>query len=248
MSAFPAVDTVLLDLTALEQRFRANRDRRALFATAYRTMTTKILHGLETGIFEDSEWASGYTAAFAKLYFNALADFDAGRRDRVPKAWIISFETAVANSVLAVQDLTLGVNAHINHDLAYALRGVSIEPREKRYRDHTIVNEILKSATDAVQSAIAQAYAPALAVMEELAGPVDEKLVNFSLVKARENAWVQAVALADAPDAAHRKRVEDNIEAQSAVMANLVVLATAKFPYLIPVLQRLEAKRLTLVG
>jgi Family of unknown function (DUF5995) len=241
---FSSIDDVVTGLTRLEERFQKDGDRRAIFATAYLTMTTELVTKLTDGFFLDKDWVSRYAVSFAILYFQALEDY--GSAKTVPKAWKRSFDTAVRNEGLAIQDLLLGINAHVNHDLPYALAGISTAPRDRRYVDHCLINQVLKDATDRVQQRIGEVYAPGLQLIEELAGSLDEGLANFSLEKARENAWISAVALENAKDANELRQVQTHIENHSAVLANLVLFSTAKFPFLVPLLRLLEEKRLRL--
>ena len=172
------LDDVIGALIALEARHTARRDRRAVFVTVYTLMSQEMKRRIERGAFRDNEWVRRYTIAFANLYCAAHDDFDSGRA--VSKAWTIAFETARGGEALVTQDLLLGINAHINHDLALALDEVSIEPdRAARLADHSAVNEVLQALTDEVGRRVSDLYARGLAGVDACAGTLDEAVSNF---------------------------------------------------------------------
>ena len=144
-----------------------------------------------------------------------------------------------------MQHLLLGINAHINHDLALGLLEVTIDPeRESRRRDHTAVNEALETATDPVQERLAQLYTPALTILDGVCGVLDERVTNFSFARARDCAWKAAVQLADCRDDAARTECRRSLEQTSGVLARTVL---APNPLLRPAIAALNAlERLSL--
>ena len=143
-----------------------------------------------------------------------------------------------------VQDLVLGVNAHINHDLALALTQVSIDPdRSKRYKDHTTVNLVLEAVTDALQGRIAEMYAPILGVFDRAIGSLDEALANFRVAKARENAWAAAVSLANGQDDLEETVIRENLNDRAAALARLILSPNPVYPWLFSALRHLENVR-----
>jgi hypothetical protein len=230
VTSLRTLDDVVNALTALEARHAERRDRRAVFATVYSLMSQEMTRRIERGRFRDNEWVRRYTISFANLYWAAHDDFDSGRA--VPRAWTIAFETARSGDALVTQDLLLGINAHINHDLALALDEVSIEPdRSARLADHSAVNEVLVALTDEVGRRISDLYARGLAGVDACAGTLDEAVSNFSLAVARAGAWESAVALANARADIERRAIRRMLDVRSAAMARLILA-----PNLSPVL------------
>jgi hypothetical protein len=202
---FRTVEEVVEALVGLEAHFIAQRDRRGVFATGYLEITRAIQRHMEGGGFEDREWTTRYTVRFANLYRVALLDYEDRAPSRVPKAWRIAFDAARADVGLVIQHLILGVNAHINHDLAVALCDVGIDPeRDRRYADHARVNQVLEGATAAMKHRVAALYAPVLHRLDRMAGRIDDDVTNFSIPKAREHAWAFAIALTGARSDAER--------------------------------------------
>lgn len=242
MSApFVTLDDVVTRFAALEQQFRASGDRRAIFLTLYGIVSAEMRARVAARAFADNEWVHRYAVAFANLYRAALDAYDAGRVESVPKAWRLCFDTARHGSGVVLQDLLLGINAHVNNDLALALDAVSIDPdRQGRYADHRRVNEVLGSVTERATERLTALYAPGFASLDECAGQLDEVLSAFSLQVGRESAWEGAVSLANARDSVERALVTTMVSTRAAVMARLL-LAPALDPVAMAACRRIEA-------
>jgi hypothetical protein len=224
------IDEVFERMTELADSDQQLGSRRAIFLQLYVMVTGAVREKVRQGdYFQDSIWASRYLVAFANLYAAARYRYDRG--EAVPKSWRIAFQTADNRSGLVLQDLLLGVNAHINHDLAPALIEATIDPdRDRRYSDHNAVNRILADLTNASQDKIAALYAPGLAAADALAGPLDEVASAFSIEHARENAWRHAVALAAARSGFEQGLVKTGLDLQSAVLARLILAPVRVVP------------------
>jgi hypothetical protein len=198
---FDSVDDVYDRLSAAETHLRNADDRRAVFLTVYVAMTARVRAGIDNGQFDDPEWTRRYLVAFAERYRRALVDFERGRR--VAPAWRVSFGASTGGETLVIQDALLGINAHIVHDLAFALDDVGIghgAERERRHADHLAINEVLQSLADVVQTTLADIYAASgIEAVDELFGRFDEGVTLVGLRAARAFAWENATLLADWP-------------------------------------------------
>jgi hypothetical protein len=240
-ASYDSIDAGIQALGSLEQAFRKQHDRRAIFVTAYLSITRAIGQNIAAGAFLDNAWVTRYALCFANLYRKALLAYETGDTLATPKAWQIAFDTAKRGEALAIQDLVLGINAHINHDLALALDEVSIDPdRATRYADHTKVNDVLKAATDPLQDRIGQVYAPILNLLDNACDRIDEDIACFSVEKAREDAWGAALALANARSELERAAVRAGLNTRSAVLARLVLAPTFEHPWVVAALHHLE--------
>lgn len=238
--AYRTMDDVVDGLGAWEARFRAAHDRRSIFLTLYGIVSAEIRARLAQGYFADGAWVHRYAVAFANLYREALERYDARQLSDVPKAWRLCFDAAGAGTGLVLQDMLLGVNAHVNHDLPFALSGVSIDPgRARRYQDHAAVNAVLASVVDRATEQIATLYAPGLTSMGEAAGQLDEMLSLFSLQIARESAWESAVSLANARNEVERRLAGTLIGSRATVMARLL-RAPSLSPSVVAACRRVE--------
>jgi hypothetical protein len=248
--AYQTLDDAVNGLAALEARYRGVNDRRAIFLTLYGIVSAEMRARVAQRAFEDNAWVERYTVAFANRYREALESYEAGHVGQVPKSWRLCFDAAVAGSGLVLQDMLLGVNAHVNHDLPLALSSVSIEPdRPARYRDHSAVNAVLAAVTERATERLAASYAPGLTTLDDCAGPIDEMLSAFSLEVARESAWEGAVSLANARNAFERALVSRLMATRAAAVARLL-LAPSRSAHLIAACRRIEqgSAWLTLVG
>jgi hypothetical protein len=239
--SFAALDAVVDRFAEWERRFRETGDRRAIFLTLYRIVSSEMQARVDAGAFEDNDWVRRYAVTFANLYREALESYEAGRMAQVPKAWRLCFDAAKAGTGLVLQDMLLGVNAHVNNDLALALDTISIGPdRGARYRDHAAVNAVLGSVTERATERLAALYAPGFTSLDECAGQLDEMLSGFSLQVARESAWEGAVALANARVDVERSLVKTMISSRAAVIAKLL-LAPSIDPVAMAACRRIES-------
>ncbi|WP_284014599.1 DUF5995 family protein [Halobaculum litoreum] len=160
--------------------------------------------------------------AFANRYRTALAAYERGERDRVPRAWRLAFDAALAGDTLVTQDALLGINAHVVHDLALALVDVGVDPKPARRADHDAVNAVLAELVDVEQALLARRYAPGIAEMDAAGGRLDERAAYLTLAEGRDWAWHCAVALADGGPLA-RRTVRWLLERVSAGAGRLVL-------------------------
>jgi hypothetical protein len=195
---FETVDGALDCLRGLERRLRAAGDRRAVFLTVYTRMTAAVRDAIDAGRFDDPVWMRRYTVTFADYYRRAFREFERGTLSAVPDPWIVAFSTAVEGSALVAQDAFLGINAHINYDLALTLRDVGIDPHRRRKRaDHDRIDDVLADLIDAQQAALADLYAPGIDDIDAALGRFDEALSLFSMIEGRAWAWRVATVLTD---------------------------------------------------
>ena len=228
---FLTVDDVIKQLTEFENLCLSGNDLRGVFATAYLHITKSIQEGFSKNIFRDKEWVQSYLIRFGNLYREALADYENGQEKLVPKSWKFSFDLAAQKEGLIIQHLLLGINAHINHDLAIALFDVKIDPdRDDKYADHTKINEILEQATDTLKKEVSVKYAPILKRLDRKTGYVSDEITSFSIPKAREHAWSFAIALTRAANQTEQRFLRKALDDQAAVLARLIMASPTRNP------------------
>jgi hypothetical protein len=195
---FDSVDDAHDRLRDLESRLRAAGDRRAVFLTIYTRMTAIVRAAIADGRFADPGWMRRYTVTFADYYRRAFLAFERGDLGAVPDPWRVAFGTAVEGTALVAQDAFLGINAHINYDLALTLRDVGLDPdRARKHADHRRIDDVLAGLVDAQQEALADLYAPGLQSVDASLGRFDERLSLVSMTGGRAWAWRVAVVLTD---------------------------------------------------
>ncbi len=225
-------------LQTLETQLLAARDRRGVFVTAYLTITKAVEAQCDAGGFLDAAWVRTYLVAFGTLYRNALQQDllargagTAATTARVPKSWRIAFDAAHAGRGWVIQHLMLGVNAHINHDLALALLMAGIDTdRPRRYADHTAVNLVLERATLTLKTEVATKWAPVLQRLDQAAGTLDEDVSEFSIAKARDHAWAMAVAIDATRGTPGEALLRAALDDQAAVLARLILAPPVESP------------------
>jgi hypothetical protein len=239
--AYHSIQEAIDALATLEREFVSRRDRRAVFVSPYVQVTQELQRRIEADFFHDSAWVTRYLLIFANLYRKALAAHETHDVMALPKAWQIALNTSASGAALVIQDLLLGMNAHINRDLPFALFEVGLDPqRDLRYRDHIAVNAILHALTDQIQDRIAAMYASGLGVLDSLLGNLDESFISFDMQVAREHAWNMGVALTNARSDAERQLLAGAIENQAAVVARLILTPNVPAPWLIEALRAVE--------
>ncbi len=183
-------------LSELLETFEAHDDRRAVFLSIYSRMTREVARGVRDSTFTDPEWVGEYLMAFANLYREAVKLYEQGDTEALPDPWQLAFDTARTETGLVLQDAALGINAHINYDLALALNRVGIEDdRSRKYDDHAAIIEIIAGLVDEAQESLAARDAEGLETADSLLGSFDEWLTVQSIHQCRESAWRTAVGL-----------------------------------------------------
>lgn len=191
-----SVEETCQNLTTLLEVFESRDDRRAVFLSIYARVTKEVAEGITRGDFENPNWVADYLVAFADLYREAVYDYEAGHYEHLAEPWKIAFETAEQADVLGVQDALLGINAHINYDLPFALNEVGIHAnRQIKYIDHRAVTDVLRQLVDETQRSLAEEYAPSIATVDDALGRLDERIGICTIDECRDSAWRNAVAM-----------------------------------------------------
>lgn len=229
-------------LSTLQEALRDRDDRRAVFLTVYTRMTRDVRAVLEADGFENPDWMREYLVTFANYYRRAFLRFERGEYEAVPEPWRIAFARAVAAENLVMQDAVLGINAHINYDLALAVRDVGIDAhRASKYADHRAINDILAKLVDEQQRALGELYAPGIEDVDAVFGPIDESVSHFTMAEAREQAWRVAVVLTDF-DFGPVESYARWVLRMTAVGGALFVLSPAIDPETMDALRRVETR------
>lgn len=195
---FRSVDDVLDRLRRLENVLVDTSDRRAIFLTIYTEMTATTIDEIRADTFTNARWMEGYLVRFAEYYRQAFIEYEQGTVETIPDPWIVAFGTSVRGDALIMQDALLGINAHINYDLALTLSDIGIDPhRDTKYADHCRINTILQQLVTVQQELLSERYAPGLARVGQQLGDLDTAGVTLGLRTAREKAWRMGVIRTD---------------------------------------------------
>lgn len=213
------IDGVVDALADVVHEAQVTGDRVGFFAALYRQVTVEVRAAIHSGQFDDGARMDRFDTLFGNRYFDA---YDAWRRDRSgPRCWRVAFGLLSDPGTVIVQHLILGVNAHINLDLAIAAANTNPGTAIHELRhDFLLINDILTRVVLAVQKAL-DADSPYLWLLDKLDGRTDETVLDFSIREAREDAWHNAVILANQTGADRAATIE-RLDIRAAVLARLV--------------------------
>jgi hypothetical protein len=203
------IDNALADMRTALASFDEARDHRAYFVRVYMMMTQDVsdaVHGngdyAGRRVFMDPDWIRGLSGRFATRYFESL---DITEATPGCGAWKAAHDVGRTRRAVVLEDVLLGINAHINYDLAQAI-AANLDPAELedeaalrvRKFDHDQVNNLLKASINRIQDALADNYEPALRPADHLLGGLDERMSDAGLKHYREHVWGDALELAKA--------------------------------------------------
>ena len=193
-------------------------DHRGVFATTYLTLT-ETYYGLlkeQPDFVADRKYLFTEVAEFANYYFDTLKAYVRG--DRVPPAWQIALDTATKGEVNGAQDMLLGINAHVQSDMAFVVASLGLETPDGKSRkpDHDVVNAVLEMAYQRVVDEVERRYDPMLSITNPDGVPADDA-AGLELVRGwRELVWRNAERLTNAKSEAERREVAASIEQHAA--------------------------------
>ena len=188
---------------------RGREDASGYFAAMYLGVTTTVERGLADGRFTTPDRLSRLTSAFARRYLDALALHRGGGSPT--ESWQLAFHTARTWRPTVLQHLLLGMNAHINLDLGIACVAVAPGPEIVELEpDFVQINSVLAGLVQEVQDRLNR-VSPLYRFVDDVAGDADRAVVNFSIARARSEAWRFATELAsmDTSTAAQRMAEQD---------------------------------------
>jgi uncharacterized protein DUF5995 len=201
-------------------------DHRAVFATTYLTLTKQLFADVKSGLvertFDDPDYLYTEDALFANIYFRTARAYDRG--DEIAEAWQIAFDTAKRNDTGAVQDMLLGINAHVQNDMPFMLAALGLtRPNGKtRKHDHDKANGALNRAYEDVVEEVRVRFDPAIDLSNPELVPLDD-LAGLELVRTwRENVWRNAERLLNAEGKREQRQVAKQIEDQAALTAEVI--------------------------
>ncbi|WFO15120.1 DUF5995 family protein [Cellulophaga baltica 4] len=211
------IKEVLVVLDTIIEECIAKNSRLGLFAYLYRRTTAEILKEVERGSFEDNAQLEQMDVAFANLYIDAYQEHTKG--NSVSASWLFSFENATEELTI-LQHIMLGINAHINLDLGIAtaatMKGKELTLIEK---DFNTVNDILFNITNEIQDRLSR-VSPLLFLLDLLGKNTDEKVIDFSMRKARQQSWNSTNLL---------WALDESQKPEAIAKIDLLVLELAKF-------------------
>jgi hypothetical protein len=218
------------------ERLRASAlaadDAGGFFAAMYARVTDRVRAAIADGRFGDGERMATFARAFADWY---LGPRD-GTRPR-PACWAAADAVAGDRRLLIVQHLLLGINAHVNHDLPQVVVELA---------DDGTSLDALRPDFDAINDLLAETQPEILRDLGRVSGWTQlaaawggGRVFNFSLERARDQAWRSAERLHRLDDAARAVDVAE-LDRLVCVLAHLVTRPSARVSWLLTIPRVLE--------
>ena len=223
------MDTVIRDFERIKNYFEARDDNRFIFATIYLKTTTYFKKAIQEGAIDHPQWLEKVICNFADLYIEALTNYENGRRWIVPGPWLKSFDVAVEKAAKPSVQLLLGMNAHINHDLAIAIdRSLGPEESLGKYEaDYFKMNKMFKKLLPAFFKFVAKV---AKKDPKKLFKKTKRKLIYSYVKKIRKRSWKAAEELHRFPINGHKNRIYRRLERRSSRIANFFFFSRGLIP------------------
>lgn len=193
------IDDVLNILDGLIAENKAASDPLGYFPALYRQVTLEVKQGIAQGFFDNGPRMTRFDALFANRYFAAYQAFQSGGQPT--KSWQVAFDGTRSGQLIILQDLLVGINAHINLDLGVAagetFQGAALEDF---HGDFDKINQILAGLLPKVEMVVGQ-FSPLLGILSKIGGRDVIKVLDFSMDAARDDAWLHANLLSVMPPA-----------------------------------------------
>lgn len=164
------------------------------FNLLYLKVTEAVLAETVGHAWANAEWLTRLDLVFAGLYFDAVRNW-VNSPASAPRSWRVLFDARSKPNIQRVQFAICGMNAHINHDLQFAIvqtcaeLNIAPEIGSPQHQDYDFVNSILEAVEPRVKEFLATGV---IGEVDQHLGDVDDILAIWGIRKAREGAWMDA--------------------------------------------------------
>lgn len=242
MKLAKTINEVILILDEIIAQEKANESPIAFFPVLYNNVTKRIRQGILNGEFEDNTRMEHFDVIFANRFLQAYYDYKIG--NTVTQSWQLCFDATKDASLLIIQHILLGINAHINLDLGIVASeivgvGNSLEPFKN---DFDKINDILSTMVNGMQESINK-VSPLFILLELVGKGKEDKLASFSINVARDGAWIFAEQYHNAVDTNAEVLKRDGIIALLALKLSSV--KSKFFAFTIKVIRFFESKNVS---
>ncbi len=236
------IQNVLEQLDSIINESIDTNNRMGLFAYIYRRTTAEIASEISLSHFDDNQFMEVLDVAFANLYLDAYRDYK--NNQQVSAAWAYAFDHA-DESLTILQHIMLGMNAHINLDLAIAtattMSGKEITDIED---DFNKVNDILFQITNELQDRLSR-VSPLMFIVDLLGKNIDEKFIDFSMRKARQQSWNSAILLWTLGEGQSEKTINKIDQVVLKVSERIKNPKTRMLRFLLKLMQKFETRQVS---
>jgi hypothetical protein len=186
------IDDVLAQLENIIAESIKTNDRMGYFAALYYKVTDSVKEGIAKGQFANGPQMEKFDVVFASRYLDALTAWK--NKQPLSASWLVAFEATKSSGALVLQQLLLGMSAHINLDLGIAAAGVSGGQLAGVQADFDSINIVISALTYQVVNDIAR-MSPLLSLLGLHYNNQTSILIQFSIDNARDGAWCFAEEL-----------------------------------------------------
>jgi len=181
------LEDVVTILQGIIEECKAEKSRLGYFAALYLKVTINVRDGIAAGTFPNGDQLAKLDVAFANRYLDAY--YKRKKGEQPTASWAVAFEQAERSSVLVLQHLLLGINAHINFDLGIAAADVcGDQPLTILKKNFDAINMVIGALTNQVLNELGQ-ISPLLSLLGMHASNSNFALIQFSIENARDGAW-----------------------------------------------------------
>ncbi|MDN3687653.1 DUF5995 family protein [Cyclobacterium jeungdonense] len=213
------IPSLLLTMKERVDGWKSTGDRRHVFLGCYSMMSQAMHEAVNKGQFFHAPWVSQLLIRFSEYYFDALKHYDQNP-ELSPMVWRQVHDASKDPEINVIQNLLLGVNAHINYDLPLALYDCLAENwfqlpethKQTLKKDHELVNEIIAQTIDSVQDSIVNPSSWSMAALDIIMCRADEWLLSKLISSWRNEVWQVNLQLLSSPGQEHRDRIRKEQE------------------------------------
>lgn len=174
------------------------------FMYTYRAVTKEVIRRRDVHMFKDPEQLERLDIIFANQFFRPYTEFL--QVGVAPNPWRIYFEYCKNPNGDPILQMLLGINAHINGDLAVAL----VRADYQSQTDFMYVDMLLKKVIPQVLWYLGTKHRSFMSVVALAMPMVVSREFNETIVRWRESAWQSAMLLR--ADATHIDAIRTRAE------------------------------------
>ncbi len=207
-------------------------DASGYFAAMYARVTDRVQTAIDDGRFGDGEQMARFARTFVDWYLGPLR----GTRP-LPGCWKAAEDVAGNLRLVIAQHLLLGINAHVNHDLPQVVVELA---------DNGFTLDELRPGFEAINTLLAQTQPDILGDLGRVCGWTHiativggGRLFNFSLDRARDQAWSTAVRLHPLDADARQGQVAE-LDRLVSVLAYMITRPVPPLALLLPIAKHFE--------
>jgi hypothetical protein len=203
----PDIDSVAEAVRSIVDKSVERNSATGYFAAMYLGVTRVVMAGVGDHVFKTPDRLVNLASVFAQRYVDAWHLHETGGRGTT--SWEVAFRAADEWRPTVLQHLLVAINAHINLDLGIASAQVAPGDAIGELRaDFDQINNVLAGLLHTVQGELNR-ISPLYRFVDDVTGSVDRAVINFSIARARAEAWKLATFLAAADPAVAARRIAD---------------------------------------